>query len=382
MAGISVGATTSSSFELFISNLDTSWGNGTRTVWWHIGSPNGGIPTENNYYDIKQGKSIENYASSGGHVKFYGLESGTRYGVLCQIYWFDHTLDENGEEIGTTLLKELVGEVYTDEEESYNWILATSDFGNMDTKYTNYLHDDLSDLFKYYYSLMYRTEVTFDEDCHVEIYSEGSLDVYGYFGTRPDFDDGIGVPFDFDIADDSSNGGVNFKISCDVTAGTYYVWVRACYPDELGATSLHINVSEISESVGIDKWDWFSSNGSAEAYETEDAYNAVYYRQPTTNFSHKVWNDMVEKVYEIAFAKTKWWDEDYASVYDTKFHTKPYELTAVMFNSLRNNIELTGNRSDVLGYKTGIGTVILGDEVDGEYFLTLAEYINDCIDNL
>jgi hypothetical protein len=94
---------------------------------------------------------------------------------------------------------------------------------------------------------------------------------------------------------------------------------------------------------------------------------------------------MVDKVKEIMDEAVGWWDSaDYATYYDTKFNSSPYELTAVMFNSLRNNIEIAGNTDAYigLGHKTGIGPVSSGDYVYGDYFLTLAEYINECIDNL
>ena len=366
MASIGVGSTTHSSVELFLYSLDTSWADGIRTVYWYLGSANGGIPTDT-HYSHRAVKTLDEGVSEGGYATITGLEANSSYGVYCEV-WSNHK----------GFLVSLEGYVRTDK--APDWNLATSAWGNMDIKYTNNIYEDLSHLFRYYYALMYRAEVTFDEDCHVEIYSEGSLDVCGYFGTSSAFDDENGVPYSYDMYDDNSGGSGNFKISCDISAGTYYVWVRSCDPDELGYTSLTIECSKISDGVDISRWSWEVSNGTASDGETSDAYNAVYYEQPTTNFSHKVWNDMVSKVYDVAFAKTKWWDSDYASVDDTKFTSEPYELTAVMFNSLRNNIELIGNRSDVLGYKTGIGRVFPGDEVDGDYFLTLANYMNDCID--
>lgn len=135
------------------------------------------------------------------------------------------------------------------------------------------------------------------------------------------------------------------------------------------------------ETTTVTKWDWFGVNGDAWAEETTAAYNAITNKTATTNFSRYVWNDMVAKVYDIAMASTKYWDSDYAFHYETLMSQKPYELTAVKFNSLRNNIELVGNYVG-LGYRTGIGVVAPGDVVRGEFFITLTNYMNACIDKL
>lgn len=103
MAGISIGTTTTDSVTLFLTSLDTSWENGTRTVYWYLGSANGGIPTENAYYKTKTA-SLANGVSSGGQVTFTGLESDTEYGVYCAVYH------------GSTFLVGLQGWVSTDYE--------------------------------------------------------------------------------------------------------------------------------------------------------------------------------------------------------------------------------------------------------------------------
>lgn len=105
MAGISIYSTTSSSATLYITSLDESWSNGTRTVYWYLGSPNGGIPTEDYYYKSKT-SSLANGVSSGGKVTFSGLDADTEYGICCMIYH------------GSTLLAELTGYVTTDYENS------------------------------------------------------------------------------------------------------------------------------------------------------------------------------------------------------------------------------------------------------------------------
>lgn len=83
--GISIQSTSSTSVTLFLTGLDTSWTNGTRTACWYLGSANGGTPTESAYYKTKTA-SISDGVSSGGQVTFTGLSPNTRYGVYCAVY--------------------------------------------------------------------------------------------------------------------------------------------------------------------------------------------------------------------------------------------------------------------------------------------------------
>lgn len=226
---------------------------------------------------------------------------------------------------------------------------------------------------------LYRYTLAFAKSGTVKISLTEDSYANCWVGTSPDF--GVGTPSDYDIFIDYFDGTPQ---QYSVTqGGVYYIWLSSAYGG--GDTQATFNISYDEEVVTINKWSWSASNGSAPEDVTIASYNALKKGTDTTNFSHLVWNDMVDKVYEIIQATTKWWDENYASYYNTKMHSEPYELTAVMFNSLRNNIELIGNRSDVLGYKTGIGAVYAKDTdfpVRAEYFTALANYINDCIDNL
>ena len=85
MAKITVSSKTSYSVTLWISSLDTSWTNGTRTAYWYIGSANGSIPTSSSYSQRKT-SNIEDGVSSGGSVTFSGLSANTQYGIYCEIY--------------------------------------------------------------------------------------------------------------------------------------------------------------------------------------------------------------------------------------------------------------------------------------------------------
>ena len=148
--------------------------------------------------------------------------------------------------------------------------------------------------------------------------------------------------------------------------------------------------------TSITKWDWYSSNGSnASASQTISAYNAINgtgVGRSTKNFSHNVWNDMVDKVKAICDEAVGWWDSSsyglsYANTKAIANSNGEYVLTAKMFNTLRNNLEIAGGELGISKISSGTSSgkiphpVNSGDTVYGHYFETLADYINDCIDN-
>lgn len=154
--------------------------------------------------------------------------------------------------------------------------------------------------------------------------------------------------------------------------------------------------------VKVPQWQWNmsnslddSSNPSTDA-ETNDAKNAVYLQGKVKNFSHKVWNDLVDKVYCLIGTTDSargWLTKDtlledgdprkpLLSYEDTKMSSSDKVLTAKRFNSLRYNI---GTR-----YSTGITSVYgkscpdengEGSPVLGQYFITLVDRINEWADN-
>lgn len=235
---------------------------------------------------------------------------------------------------------------------------------------------------------VYRYAFKFAYSGDVSFYTTGNVDTYGqYTDTSVEFDEEAGeVPTNRDIANDKDSGdGKNFRIESEATAGeTYWLFVSGQGGSDTGTVTLHILPPDSPTTETVDKWSWSTSNGSATATQTSNAYDAVKNKKATTNFSHLVWNDMVDKVNEVikAYSSGKTWDSTYATYANTKMSSTPYYLTAVKFNSLRNNIEIVGNTYLNIGYKTGIEKVEAGDYVKGSYFITLADYINDCIDNL
>ena len=248
--------------------------------------------------------------------------------------------------------------------------------------------EDMDEDESYYLSLseyeIYRRAVTFLYSGEVSIYSDGDDNVCCWFGRSSGYDESDGIPNQWDYKDDNGKGdGINFKITCNVVAGQqYYIWVRANAITEC-ETYLYI-IPPKDESQKPKRWSWDSSNGEASATQTDNAYQAVMNKLETSNFSYKVWNDMVQKVHDIIWASgRKYWDATYSTEEDTKFTSSNEVLTAVMFNSLRNNLDLAGLSAHIgLGYQTGIGAVAPKDKVYGQYFITLTDYMNECIDKL
>lgn len=179
----------------------------------------------------------------------------------------------------------------------------------------------------------------------------------------------------------------------DATVGqVYYIWLRCWTSTMTKSVTLNITIPEFT----IKKWSWITSNGSASLSVTTAARNAVQKQESTRNFSHLVWDDMVDKVQALISKTTKVWDTNYATYSNTKAITNAngeYELTAVMFNSLRNNLELVGLKVGLTKIPSTTdhdnapsGTiphpVMSGKKVFGHYFLTLTDYMNSCIDKL
>ena len=129
------------------------------------------------------------------------------------------------------------------------------------------------------------------------------------------------------------------------------------------------------DTTTIERWSWESSNGSASDYETIEAYYALVNKTSTRNFSHNVWNDMVDKIHELFVENVGTdWDGSFHSYNNTRMTETPYYMTAKKFNSLLHQIP------DSQTYRKGLEYVDSGDVVLGSYFLTLAECINYCID--
>lgn len=128
-----------------------------------------------------------------------------------------------------------------------------------------------------------------------------------------------------------------------------------------------------SAGLGIQPWFWTKSNGEATTVMTQNAYDVLYGRLPASEFSHYVWNDLVDKVYEMRQAKGYSWDTAYGrytSYSGCKLYTGDV-LTALIFNSVKYNVgSINPTFADVTS----------GERIYGEYFTILTDRLNEIIE--
>ena len=84
-----------------------------------------------------------------------------------------------------------------------------------------------------------------------------------------------------------------------------------------------------------------------------------------------VWNDIVNKAYEVLTSRNLSWNTDYATLSATKMTSDDRVMTAARFNSVWWNV---GHM-----VSTGLSKVNTGDIIKGSYFVTLTNAINNSI---
>lgn len=173
-----------------------------------------------------------------------------------------------------------------------------------------------------------------------------------------------------------STGG--YKNITGLTAGTTYTITATVNAEGWGSAVTIGTITQATDSATptITPFSWSASNGSATRTQTANAYQAVNYGRAVSEFSHLVWNDMVDKVKEILDAKGWSWATNSTqgatlSYSNTRMTSSPYTLTAAKFNSLRFNI---GSH-----VSTNISKVETGYTVVGSYFTRLVDCMNDMI---
>ena len=238
-----------------------------------------------------------------------------------------------------------------------------------------------------YTTLIY--SISFENDGVFEFYASGDCVASGFLLNRISFDETSGRPLNYGLLNSNDKGYDNFYFAHQVYAGnTYYLYVKHYDGESEGKVTLHI---EPYDGLVIEWWRW------DETTTREIAYDAVMNRGATTDFNHRVWDDLVNKVAKIVEECGYWWDDSYGDYDNTKSKRNSkgeYVLTASMFNSIRNNIEIIGRYrigTDIIDStldhnNAPKGTiphpVESGRKVFGHYFNTLAAYINKCIDLL
>ena len=128
------------------------------------------------------------------------------------------------------------------------------------------------------------------------------------------------------------------------------------------------------QSIVIDLWSWDSSNGSATASQTKTAYDILMGTVSLDEgFSHKVWNDFVDKVMEMrSYKDDGTWDivgGDYLSYEECKVSAGD-TLSADIYNATKLQIgQVVGTWADVSPE----------DALYGWHIINLAEKLNEAI---
>ncbi len=141
----------------------------------------------------------------------------------------------------------------------------------------------------------------------------------------------------------------------------------------LGDQDIHIRAVAIPEAstTSIDEFDWDISNGSASATLTQKAYETLVNKGKVKDFSHLVWNDMVDKLNEVIEAEGYSWESDVATLARTKMTSTDRAMTAVRFNSFAGNM---------VGYGLSSWTSVKkGDPTIAQTFLDLVDTMNGYI---
>lgn len=124
----------------------------------------------------------------------------------------------------------------------------------------------------------------------------------------------------------------------------------------------------------VAEWDWTISNGEASASQTYTAYRAMTELSNCWwlgHFHYKVWNDLVNKAYEVITDRGGTWNTTYGTLSATRLSASDTEITSNKLNAVWWNLAQY--------ITTGLSKMSAGDELTGDYFITLAEAINKTI---
>ena len=131
----------------------------------------------------------------------------------------------------------------------------------------------------------------------------------------------------------------------------------------------------------IKPWTWDESNGSAVYWQMKAAVEVLSNCGTTAGFFHPVWNDLVDKVSEVAIALRHGWCNAPLKVDELKIAEEYHPLTAKMFNTLVYNTHYPfWSWQETLGRTEFHGVETHGeagaDIVYGRYFYELTDRLN------
>lgn len=131
----------------------------------------------------------------------------------------------------------------------------------------------------------------------------------------------------------------------------------------------------------IKPWTWDESNGTAAYWQMKAAVEVLSNCGTTAGFFHPVWNDLVDKVNEVANALRHGWCNAPLKLSDMQISETYHPLTAKMFNTLVYNTHYpVWSWQSELGRTEFHGVETHGeagaDIVYGRYFYELTERLN------
>ena len=238
---------------------------------------------------------------------------------------------------------------------------------------------------------LHRREMSFSKSGKLTINVAASLISDAWISTSPDWD--YNAPTD--VLDGIPVGAEDSVfLECDVVANeTYYLWFR----NNTSTMALFLYIIYAVEASPPAKWDWNKSNGSATDTETFNAFWAAEYKGATSDFSHWVWNDIVDKVQAfLDYTERGSWtigSNNYGYPESTTYtdllsaaqmDSSDTKLYALKFNIVRFCIGVMATFNNAtennLIYQhyvnTGSWDMVSGEEVLGGYILALTNKIN------
>lgn len=267
---------------------------------------------------------------------------------------------------------------------SNGWHLENYEYSNLNRGKTVRLETEVGTMYKFAMSFKNSGVVKFYTSSK-EYNSDNMVMVYSFLTTDENWNPYNGYPSNTVITD--TNYYDEVSIEYNVLAGsTYYLWIRGLSESSVGYIDIHIDPPGNDEQITT--WDWEIGTGS----DKDIAYRAITKQSgySVQDFKYTVWNDLVNKVYEVAedsagyntASISGWLTSDgegntYLDYNDTLMNGTNEEgrtLTAAKFNALKYNI---GARES-----TGIPNQIPGNPVLGEYFITLTECLNTFINKI
>lgn len=128
-----------------------------------------------------------------------------------------------------------------------------------------------------------------------------------------------------------------------------------------------------TQRPSVTPWSWTSSNGAATSAQTRNAYSILQGNRTADDFSHNVWNDLIDKVVEMRQALGYSWTTDtgrFPSASGCKVSAGE-ALSALKYNAMRTNVGSIRS--------TGIPDVSAGDEITGYMIVHVTDVLNDII---